>query len=85
MSGTFANHDFHLKDLANVAVMLSVGSTETATVSASRAEIDAMRTRRMTAEYFEAKGGTHMSMIAPSVPKVFAFLAKQKKENSSAH
>jgi len=80
MSGTFANHDFHLADLENVPVMLSVGSTETATVSASKAEIDAMNTRGMTTGYFEAEGGTHMSMIAPSVPQILAFFAKQKKD-----
>jgi poly(3-hydroxybutyrate) depolymerase len=80
MSGTFANHDFHLADLKNVPVMLAVGSTETATVSASKAEIDAMNVAGMTTAYFEAEGGTHMSMIAPSVPEIFAFFVKQKKD-----
>ena len=45
-----------------------------------KAEIDAMNTRGMTTAYFEAEGGTHMSMIEPSVPHILAFFAKQKKD-----
>jgi poly(3-hydroxybutyrate) depolymerase len=80
MSGTFGNYEFDLPALKNVPVMLSVGSTETATVSASKAVIDVMDQRGMTTAYYEVEGGTHGSMIAPSVPQIFAFFAKQKKD-----
>jgi len=80
MSGTFGNHEFDLKDLKNVPVMLSVGSTETATVSASKAMIDVMNQRGMTTAYYEVDGGTHGSMIAPTVPHVFEFFSRLKKE-----
>ncbi len=84
MSGTFANHDFHLADLQDVPVMLSAGSTETSTVSASKAEIDAMDQRGMTTAIHIVEGGTHGSMIAPTVPYVFEFFSKQKKQDKAA-
>jgi predicted alpha/beta superfamily hydrolase len=80
MSGTMANVDYHLDRLAKVPMMVSVGSTETATAENARAQIETMKKMGMTASYVEIEGGTHMSMIPPTVPQIFAFFATQKKK-----
>jgi hypothetical protein len=38
-----------------------------------------MQAMGMTADYFEPEGATHSGMIAPTTPRVFAFLAGQKR------
>jgi hypothetical protein len=38
-----------------------------------------MRKMGMTPEYVEIPGGTHMSMIAPTVPQIFDFFAKRAR------
>ena len=79
MSGTMANADYHLDRLAKVPILVSVGSTETATAENAKAQVETMKKMGMTASYLEIEGGTHMSMIPPTVPQIFAFFAKQKK------
>ena len=71
--------DYSFERLRQMPVMLSVGSTETATVEASRAEIVNMQKRGMKPEYAEIPGGTHGSMIAPAVPLVFDFFSRHQK------
>jgi len=80
MSGTMANADYHLDRLAKVPILVSVGSTETATAENAKAQIETMKKMGMTAAYVEIEGGTHMSMIPPTVPQIFAFFATQKKK-----
>lgn len=80
MSGTMANADYHLDRLVKVPILVSVGSTETATAENARAQIEAMKKMGMTTAYVEIEGGTHMSMIPPAVPQIFAFFATQKKK-----
>jgi predicted peptidase len=80
MSGTMAGVDYHLDRLVKVPILVSVGSTETATAENARAQIETMKKMGMTAAYVEIDGGTHMSMIPPTVPQIFAFFATQKKK-----
>jgi len=80
MSGTMANVDYHLDRLAKVPILVSVGSTETATAENARAQIETMKKMGMTTSYVEIDGGTHMSMIPPTVPQIFAFFSTQKKK-----
>jgi predicted peptidase len=80
MSGTMANADYHLDRLARVPILVAVGSTETATAENAKAQIETMKKMGMTTAYVEIEGGTHMSMIAPTVPQIFAFFATQKKK-----
>ena len=80
MSGTMANADYHLDRLAKVPILVSVGSTETATAENAKAQIETMKKMGMTTAYVEIEGGTHMSMIPPTVPQIFAFFATQKKK-----
>jgi predicted peptidase len=79
MSGTMAGVDYHLDRLAKVPILVAVGGTETATAENARAQIETMKKMGMTTSYVEIEGGTHMSMIAPTVPRIFAFFATQKK------
>lgn len=51
------------------------GSTETRTVATSKEQIETTRQMGMTSEYPEVEGGTHMSMIAPDVPRILEFFA----------
>jgi len=80
MSGTMANADYHLDRLLNVPILVAVGSTETATAENARAQIETMKKMGMTTAYVEIDGGTHMSMIPPTVPQIFAFFATQQKK-----
>ncbi|MEO8466440.1 MAG: alpha/beta hydrolase-fold protein [Gammaproteobacteria bacterium] len=80
MSGVLPNVDYQLSKLKSVPVMVSIGGAETpAWVEASRKQVDVMKGMGMTAEYFEPEGATHGGMIAPTTPRVFEFLAKQKR------
>lgn len=80
MSGVLPNVDYQLPELRAVPVMVSIGGAENpAWVDASRKQVDAMKALGMTAEYFEPEGATHGGMIAPTTPRVFAFLARQKR------
>jgi predicted peptidase len=81
MSGVLPNVDYQLPKLKNVPVMVSIGGAENpAWVEASRKQIDAMKALGMTTDYFEPEGATHGGMIAPTTPRVFEFLAKQRKQ-----
>jgi predicted peptidase len=80
MSGVLPNVDYQLPKLKAVPVMVSIGGAENpAWVEASRKQVDTMKAMGMTTDYFEPEGATHGGMIAPTTPRVFAFLAKQKK------
>jgi predicted peptidase len=81
MSGVLPNVDYQLPRLKNVPVMVSIGDAENpAWVEASRKQIDAMQALGMSTAYFEPAGATHGGMIAPTTPRAFEFLAKQRKE-----
>jgi predicted peptidase len=81
MSGVLPNVDYQLPKLKRVPVMVSIGGAENpAWVDASRKQIDAMKALGMTTAYFEPEGATHGGMIAPTTPRVFEFLVKQRKE-----
>jgi predicted peptidase len=75
MSGTLADATYSLDRLANVAVMLSAGSTETATVAAAQAQVEQMKKMGIVTGLWIEPGGTHGSMIAPTLPKVLDFFA----------
>ncbi len=79
MSGTMPGADFQLPRLAKLPILVAVGSTETATVNAAKEQIETMNKMGMTTAYVEIEGGTHLSMIGPTVPQIFEFFAKQKK------
>jgi len=80
MSGVLPNVDYQLSKLKAVPVMVSIGGAETpAWVEASRKQVASMKALGMTTDYFEPEGATHGGMIAPTTPRVFAFLAKQKR------
>jgi predicted peptidase len=81
MSGVLPNVDYQLPKLKNVPVMVSIGGAENpAWVDASRKQVEAMKALGMITAYFEPEGATHGGMIAPTTPRVFAFLAEQRKE-----
>ena len=46
----------------------------------ARQQVDAMRQMGMTAEFVEIDGGTHMSMIAPTMPKIFEFFQMHARQ-----
>lgn len=74
MSGVLPDVDYQLPKLKNVAVHISIGGAETpAWVTASRAQVAALKQLGVTVGYFEPEGATHGSMIAPTVPRIFAF------------
>ena len=80
MSGVLPNVDYQLPKLRAVPVMVSIGGAENpAWVDASRKQVDTMQALGMTTDYFEPDGATHGGMIAPTTPRVFAFLARQKR------
>ena len=82
MSGVLPNVDYQLPKLKGVPVMVSIGGAENpAWVEASRKQIEAMKALGMTTAYFEPQGATHGGMIAPTTPRVFEFLAQQRKEH----
>ena len=81
MSGVLPNVDYQLPKLKRVPVMVSIGGAENpAWVDASRKQVEAMKALGMITDYFEPEGATHGGMIAPTTPRVFAFLAQQRKE-----
>jgi predicted peptidase len=75
MSGTLADATYSLDRLTNVAVMLSAGSTETATVAAAQAQVEEMNEMGIVTGLWIEPNGTHGSMIAPTLPKVLDFFA----------
>jgi predicted esterase len=80
MSGTMTHHDYSLDRLKKVPILVSAGSTEILTAREARQQVEAMRHMGMTAEYAEVDGGTHMSMIAPTMPKIFEFFQMHSKQ-----
>jgi predicted peptidase len=81
MSGVLPNVDYQLPRLKNVPVMVSIGGAENpAWVDASRKQVEAMKALGMKTAYFEPEGATHGGMIASTTPRVFEFLAQQRKE-----
>ena len=80
MSGVLPNVDYQLPKLKAVPVMVSIGGAENpAWVEASRRQVETMKAMGMTTAYFEPEGATHGGMVAPTTPKVFEFLTKQRK------
>ena len=80
MSGVLPDVDYQLPKLRNVAVHVSIGGAETpAWVAASRAQVTALKKLGITAGYYEPEGATHGSMIAPTVPRIFAFFDELSK------
>jgi poly(3-hydroxybutyrate) depolymerase len=73
MSGTLPDVEYSLERLRDVAVMLSAGSTETETVAAAQRQIEQMQALGIVTGLWIEPNGTHGSMIAPTIPKVFAF------------
>ena len=80
MSGTMTDHDYSLPRLKRMPIMVAAGSTETLTARAARQQVETMRKMGMSAEYVEIDGGTHMSMIAPTVPRIFDFFSTHSKQ-----
>jgi predicted peptidase len=80
MSGTMTDHDYSLPRLRTIPIMVSAGSTEILTARVAREHVATMRNMGMMAEYVEIQGGTHMSMIAPTVPRIFAFFRAHSKQ-----
>ena len=80
MSGVLPDVDYHLPNLRDVAVHVSIGSEETPEwVEASRAQVEVMEEMGMTAAYFEPEGADHGSMIPPAVPRVLEFFNGRSK------
>ncbi len=79
LSGTLDGVDYSLDRLRKMPVMLSVGSTETATVAACKSEIVSMQMLGMKPDYLEIQGANHGSMIAPAPPQVFDFFARHQR------
>ena len=79
MSGTMTDYDYSLDRLKKMPILVSAGSTEILTAKTAKAQVEQMRKMGMTAEYVEIPGGTHMSMIAPTVPQIFDFFAKRAR------
>jgi predicted peptidase len=75
MSGTLADAAYSLDRLTSVAVMLSAGSTEVATVVAAQAQVEEMKKMGIVTGLWIQPDGTHMSMIAPTIPKVLEFFS----------
>ena len=74
MSGVLPDVDYHLPNLKDVAVHVSIGADENpAWVQASRAQFETMKALGMTVEYFEPAGADHGSMVLPTVPRVLEF------------
>jgi predicted peptidase len=73
MSGTLGDVEYQLDRLRHVAVLLSAGSTETATVEAAKGQIETMKKMGIATGFYIAPDATHGSMIAPTIPQVFAF------------
>jgi predicted peptidase len=79
MSGTLGDASYSLGRLKDVAVMLSAGSTETPTVAAARAQVEQMNEMGIVTGLWIQPDGTHMSMIAPTLPKVLEFFADKAR------
>jgi poly(3-hydroxybutyrate) depolymerase len=80
MSGTMSDYDYSLERLRKTPILVSAGSTEILTTRLASQQVQMMRKMGMTADYVEIAGGTHMSMIAPTVPQVFAFFSKHARK-----
>jgi para-nitrobenzyl esterase len=80
MSSAMAGVDYSWERLRKVPILISVGSTETRTVQTSKEQIELLGKMGMTSAYVEIDGGSHMSMIAPTVPQIFEFFAKHRKQ-----
>jgi hypothetical protein len=79
MSGTLADVTYDLPRLRGLAVMLSAGEQEAPVVAAAKAQIESLRALGITAELFVARGATHGSMIAPTLPEVLEFFADKAR------
>jgi predicted peptidase len=80
MSSAMAGVDYSWPRLVDVPVHISVGSTETRTVATSKEQIETLKQMGMTSAYLEVEGGTHMSMIAPAVPRILEFFADHRRK-----
>lgn len=77
MSGVLPDVDYHLANLRDVPVHVSIGGEENpAWVQASRRQVETMKSLGMTVEYFEPAGASHGSMIAPTTPVVLEFFSR---------
>ena len=79
MSGTLSEVDYNYPKLAHMPAIIAVGGQETGLVTSSKAEVKEMTAVGAKTAYVEVEGGTHMSMIPASVPKVLAFFSEQRK------
>jgi poly(3-hydroxybutyrate) depolymerase len=80
LSGVLPGLDYQLPRLQDVAVHVSIGGAENPDwVEASRRQVDTLKAMGIVTEYFEPEGASHGSMIAPTVPRVLEFLARQRK------
>jgi poly(3-hydroxybutyrate) depolymerase len=85
MSGVLPDVDYQLPKLKKVAVHVSIGGAENpAWVMASRAQVAALKQLGVNAGYYEPEGATHGSMIAPTVPRIFAFFDELSKSAKPA-
>jgi predicted peptidase len=83
MSAAMAGVDYSWERLRQVPILISVGATETRAVATSKEQIATLTSMGMTSEYVEIEGGTHGSMIAPAVPRIFQFFARWRKPDSN--
>jgi predicted peptidase len=84
MSGVLPGVDYHLSNLRDVAVHISIGGAENpAWVEASRRQVETMKAMGMTVGYAEPPGATHGSMIAPTTPEVFEFFSRHSRSEAA--
>jgi dipeptidyl aminopeptidase/acylaminoacyl peptidase len=63
-----------------VSVMIAQGDADTAVpVANTRQWVDAMKQLKMNYEYVELPGEDHGTIIAKSMPSIFAFFAEHSK------
>ncbi|MEO6339304.1 MAG: PHB depolymerase family esterase, partial [Caulobacteraceae bacterium] len=82
MSGTLSEADYDYAKLSKIPTIVGVGGLEGGLVTSSKAEVEAMKRLGTKTAYVEIEGGTHMSMIPPTVPKILAFFAEQRKTSA---
>jgi predicted peptidase len=80
LSGGFGFVDYPVAKIKNIPVYAAAGSEDTALHGElARNEAARFRAAGVSIVYEEVPGGTHMSMIPPSIPKVFEFFAAHKR------
>ena len=79
MSGTTPSHEIDVEALSKLPVLVAVGGEEVPTVAASKAKVELLKAAAGVTAYVEIENGTHMSMIAPSLPQIFEFFSKHVK------